>query len=306
MVKWIRNRKGFMIKLIPYALKSFLFGIKFPIGISVDVTNKCNLRCKHCYFFQQNYQKELSEDKLLEKIIEIKKKYPSIIHASWVGGEPLLRKNVVEKGLKFFPFNMIVTNGTIELPKWKDCVFNVSVDGTKKYYEKVRAPKMYDRVKRNANRNDIHINIACVLNKKNYYCIEDLLKEWRKTKVGGVNFDFFTPIKGAGKDLWLNFQERDKVIYKLLELRKKYGNFLMNPKPVLELMLSKNAKRITTNCPVTKAAICLDPMGNRKLPCVIGERADCARCGCVIPFFIESVLIKKQVSSFLITKRGFT
>jgi len=201
LVEWIRNRKGFMIKLIPYALKSFLFGIKFPIGISVDVTNKCNLRCKHYYFFQQNYQKELSEDELLERIIEIKKKYPSIIHSSWVGGEPLLRKNVVEKGLKFFPFNMVVTNGTIELPKWKNCVFNVSVDGTKEYYEKVRAPKMYDKVKRYANRNDIRVNIACVLNKKNYYCIEDLLKEWRKTKVGGVNFDFFTPIKGAGKDL---------------------------------------------------------------------------------------------------------
>ena len=38
---------------------------------------------------------------------------------------------------------MVVTNGSIELPKWKNCVFNISIDGTKEYYEKIRGLKMF-------------------------------------------------------------------------------------------------------------------------------------------------------------------
>jgi len=294
------------IKLGYYFVKNVISGIQFPIGISIDVTNKCNLRCKHCYFFQQNYKEELSDKDLLNKIREIKKKYPSIIHASWVGGEPLLRKKVVEEGLNLFPFNMVVTNGSIDLPEWKNCVFNISVDGTKEYYERIRGLKIYDKVKEHANRNDIHVNIACVLNKKNYHTIEPLLEEWRDTKIGGINFDFYTPIEGINEDLWLDWEERDKIIDQLLDLKKKYGNFILNSKSILRLMRSNNSKKITSNCILPKAVICLDPMGNRKLPCVIGNKADCKRCGCVIPFQIQSVIIKKEIESFLVTKKLFT
>ncbi|MCK5085302.1 radical SAM protein [Candidatus Parcubacteria bacterium] len=294
------------VKLGCYFLKSVLFGTKFPMALSVDVTNKCNLRCKHCYFFQQNHKNELSEEDLLKKVKEIKKKHPSIIHASWVGGEPLLRKNVVEEGIKLFPFNMVVTNGSLELPEWKSCVFNVSVDGTKEYYEEVRGLKIYDKVMEHASRNDIHVNIACVLNKKNYYCIEDLLKEWKKTKIRGINFDFYTPISGIDDNLWLNWQERDMIIEKLIKLKKIYGNFILNSKSILKLMKSDSSKKITSNCVVKKAAVCLDPMGERKLPCVIGNKADCLKCGCIVPFQIESLMVKKQIESFYVTKKLFT
>lgn len=293
-------------KLGYYFIKNILSGSKFPIGISIDVTNRCNLRCKHCYFFQHDYKNELKDEELINNIVKLKKEYPSIIHATWVGGEPLLRKNVVEKGLELFPFNMIVTNGTLDLPKWDNCVFNVSVDGTKGYYEKVRGLNIYDKVKKNADRSDVHVNIACVLNKENYQTIEPLLKEWGNTNIGGINFDFYTPISGIKEDLWLDWGARDKVIDQIIELKKEYGNFILNSKSVLKLMKSENSKGITSKCKLPQAVICLDPMGNRKLPCVIGEKADCSRCGCVIPFQIESVIIRKQVESFFVTKKLFT
>ena len=293
------------IKLGCYFLKGVLSGVKFPLAISIDVTNRCNLRCKHCYFFEQNHENELSESAILDKVREIKKNHPSIIHASWVGGEPLLRKDVVKEGINLFPFNMIVTNGSLELPSWKNCIFNVSVDGTKDYYEEIRGLKIYDKVKEHANRSDINVNIACNLNKKNHHCIEDLLKEWKKTKIKGINFNFYTPIKGIEDDLWLSWEERDEIIKRLLKLRKIYGNFLMNPEPVLKLMLSENSKSITSNCVVRKAAFSIDPMGNRKYPCVIGDKADCSKCGCMVPFFIESVFVRKQIQSLPIIKKGF-
>jgi len=294
------------IQLGYYFLKGIVGDFNFPIGVSFDVTNKCNLRCKHCYFFQQNHQQELDDDDFLKKVNEIKQKYPSIIQASWVGGEPLLRKNIVEKGTKLFPFNMVVTNGSLELPKWKNCVFNISIDGTKEYYEKIRGVGNYEKAKKNANRDDIHVNIACVLNKENYHCVEDLLEEWKQTKIGGVNFDFYTPISGIKDDLWLSWDKRDAIILKLIGLKNKYGNFLLNSKSVLELMLSENSKHETLNCLLPKAIICLDPMGKRKLPCVIGNKADCSKCGCIVAFSIKSIFEKKQIESFLITKKLFS
>lgn len=294
------------LRLEYYILKNLLFGVKYPFGMSIDVTNRCNLNCKHCYFQKQGYKNELGKEELLKKIRETKEKYPNIIHASWVGGEPLLRKDVVFEGMKMFPFNMIVTNGTIELPKWKNCVFNVSVDGTKKYYEKIRGTNKYDIVKQNADRKDIKVNAVCVLSRKNYHCIEEMLHEWSKTSVGGIAFDFFTPIKGIEEGYWLDWKERDKIIENLLELKKDYGNFLLTPEPVLEMMRSENSKSVTKQCIVTKADVCLDPMGNRKLPCVIGEKADCSRCGCIIPFFLESLIVKKQLKTLYAAKRGFT
>jgi Fe-coproporphyrin III synthase len=296
---------GSYLKLSSLFLRNALFGLKYPFLTSIDVTNKCNLRCKHCYFWKQNNDKEFSENELLERLAAMKQMNPQIIHASWVGGEPLLRKEVVAKGLKLFPFNMVVTNGSIELPNWKNCVFNVSVDGTKEYYEKVRG-KIYDLVKKNANRDDISVNVAFTVNRINYPCIEDMLKEWSKTKVRGIIFSFYTPIHGKDDPMVLNWEERDKIIRKIMKLKEKYGKFILNPMPVLNLMLSKNSKKVTANCIVPKAVVCIDPVGKRKLPCVIGKDADCSRCGCVIAPFLNSVVVKKDWRTLSALGRVFT
>lgn len=297
---------GTGLKLGYYFLKNLIFGIKYPFGLSFDVTNKCNLRCKHCYFLEQNHLNELSDEDFIKKVKEIKNRYPTIIFVSWVGGEPLLRKNILNEGMKLFPFNVVVTNGTIELPAWKNCVFNISVDGTEKHYEKIRGRGFYKIVKKHADRNDIKVNIACVLNKNNYECVEDLLDEWKNTKIGGINFDFYTPIKGIKDDLWLDWQLRDKVIDKLVNLKNKYKNFILNSKEVFRMMKSDMAPEITKNCLVPKSVLCLDPLGNKKSPCVIGEKADCLRCGCIASFQAESILKRNKLKSFFITKKLFT
>ncbi len=303
LLSYLKYRKDYEAKVIAkilwWGIKNILFGLKLPLSISVDVTNKCNLRCKHCYFFEQNHQKELSEEDLLKRIREVKRKYPSIIHASWVGGEPLLRKKVVEEGSKLFLINMVVTNGSIDLPKIKNCCFYVSIDGTKKYYEKMRGKGMYDKIKKNVNRDDIPVVIKCVLNKQNHNCIEDMLIEWKKTKVRGIVFDFYTPVKGIKENLWLNPQERDKVIDKLFEMKKKYGDFVTNKEAELKLMKSENAKKITSNCILPEACFCLDPVGKRKLPCVIGSKADCSKCGCIVPFYMEDMTRLYKKKSFI-------
>src|SRR5436189_4842630 len=110
----------------------FVFGLpKFAIG-SIDVTNRCNLRCEHCYFFAEDHdnEKELSIEKWLEKLEAMKAAGHPMMLCTWVGGEPMVRKQLIDVGRHYFKHNTIVTNGTMELPNWPTCTWVISIDGT--------------------------------------------------------------------------------------------------------------------------------------------------------------------------------
>jgi Fe-coproporphyrin III synthase len=289
-----------------FVIQKTFFKVHYPIGFSFDITNQCNLRCKHCYFLYHSAKTELQKSELLDNIKALKKKYPTAIHAAWIGGEPLLRADLLPECTALFPMNMVVTNGTIELPKLAKCIFNVSVDGTKRFYEKIRGADVYDKVKHHANRDDIHVNITCVLNKINSECLDQFVKEWKNTKVQGISFSFYTPQKGNEDDLYLSGAEKDIVIDHILALKKVYGDFILNSKSVLKSMRPANAPNVTQNCASPKAFISIDSRGDIKKPCVMGPTADCTRCGCVVPFEIDSVVNRRHFDSLRIIKKFYT
>jgi MoaA/NifB/PqqE/SkfB family radical SAM enzyme len=253
----------------------------------IDVTYRCNLDCRHCYFRKQGYQTELTTEEWLAKFEALKTDGFPFMICGWIGGEPLLRKDLVEKGRSYFKSNVIFTNGTIELPGWRDVRFSVSVHGTEKYHKAMTATRgdIYRKIKKNVDRPDLDVVIACCLTRLNYPCIEQMLEEWSHTAVKGIAFEFYTPMKTEGDDLWLNWQERDRLIDKLLSLKKTYGDFIWISSRIYRLMKSDMAPQITANCPFSKIGFSFDPMGNPKIPCQLGPLADCSRCGCVLPFF---------------------
>ncbi|NLE01248.1 MAG: radical SAM protein [Fibrobacter sp.] len=293
------------LKSLYFLLKKSFFKVHYPLGISFDITSRCNLRCKHCYFIKQNQHDELTDDQFITKVDQLKKEHPSVMHAGWVGGEPLLRRNLLIECTKKFPLNMIVTNGTFELPSLKNGVFNVSVDGTKEYYEAIRGAKVYDLVKQNANRKDIKVNVACVLNSLNKDCPEKLLKEWKNTHINGISFSFYTPQKGSKDPLYLTGNQRDIIINQLLDLKREYGDFILNSRSVLKLMKSQNSSEITLRCKSPKALLSIDAKGDIKNPCVMGSEIDCSRCGCVVPFEIESVVGRRHFDSMRMVKKFY-
>jgi len=295
-----------LLNTLYFLIRRIFLKVGFPLGISVDITNRCNLRCKHCYFLKQNQSEELCDEEFLLRIQELKKNYPSVIHAAWLGGEPLLRKELLFQCVRLFPINMIVTNGTIELPVIKNGVFNVSVDGTRKYYESIRGTGLYDKVKDNANRNDIRINVACVLNRLNADCVEAFLNEWKNTYIQGISFSFYTPQRGIDDPLYLDGAKKDRVIDRILNLKKEYGDFIINSCSTLKLMKSITSSEITTRCMSPRAFLSIDAKGKIKSPCVMGSDADCLRCGCVVPFEIESVLRRKHLDSILTVTKFYT
>lgn len=263
---------------------------------SIDVTAQCNLRCEHCYFFSydQAKDKELTDEEWLARIEKMQRGPHPYYSCTWVGGEPLLRKGLIEKGRHFFRANRVVTNGTVPLPDWPDVEFHVSVDGTEKYHDEIRGKGVYSRLKANISNPDVShlkIAIACCLNRQNADCVEDLLSEWSMiSPIRHVLFDFFTPIKGVKEDLWLTFEERDQILTKLIRLKKEtYGDFIGGPPMTFTLMKSQNKNvAVGKNCVFVKHGLALDAWGNVKKPCVIGPKADCDRCGCIVPYSVRA------------------
>ena len=126
-----------------------------------------------------------------------------------------------------------------------------TLDGTEQIHDSIRGKGAYAKTKKNIldyvkgpSRNgkpawkDIWITMT--INSLNYSTIEDLITEW-KGIVNEIGFQFHTPFTD-NDPLWLEYGEtRNKVIDKIIELHKKYPDFIMNTDEQLQLMKEPGA-----------------------------------------------------------------
>lgn len=115
-----------------------------PFQISLDITNRCNLRCKHCYNASgENYitaSDELTDQEVLALAADIAIMRP--MNFCFCGGEPLLRKDLLIEATKILKsgsrFVSMVTNGYLVTPSIAQEIvvsgimrIQVSVDGAR-------------------------------------------------------------------------------------------------------------------------------------------------------------------------------
>lgn len=283
IVKTVRNI-GSLTRMIAFGMPTNAVG-------SIDVTKRCNLRCEHCYFFAEEHkERELTVEEWVEKFEAMKAAGDPMLLCTWVGGEPLVRKPLIDVGRKYFKHNTIVTNGTMELPDWTDVTWVISIDGTEEAFAKMRAPDIYQKIKENVLRHpDLRIQISCVLTSLTVDCIEDLIIEWGPLAKGGIIFDFFTPVNKLDESLWLDWPTRDAIIDQLVALKRKYPGVINMLESTLDLMRSKNARKVTDNCLFKEKAFTLGADGVPKGKCMMGDNADCDKCGCVVPFYMATM-----------------
>jgi MoaA/NifB/PqqE/SkfB family radical SAM enzyme len=275
-----------------------LFGISKNSFGSVDVTNQCNLRCDHCYFFEQDQSIQWSLEQWREHFEKMKADGFRFYQCTWVGGEPLLRPEIIELGRSYFKYNTVTTNGSLPLPDWKDVSWYISVDGGRKTHERMRnAPGLYDTIKQTIERSEgLKITIAYCITSENVSEIFESLEEWsRNSKVRNIVFSFFTPVHGLDDSLWLGWDEKDRLLELLIAQKKVYGDFIVNSERALRLMKSDWARSVTDKCPFAEKSFALGPDGIPKEPCMLGPKADCDRCGCVVPFYLKSLTDKKLI-----------
>jgi len=228
-------------------------------------------------------QSELSDKEVIGLVKRMKKKGLKI--AGYVGGEPMLRKELLEKITSLIPLNVIVTNGTLDCSKFKNTVLIVSVDGTETIHDKVRGvPGLYKKIKKDFwNRDDVYLTTT--LTNENKDQIEPLLKDWIGSKIKGMVFDFATPFINEDDSFWISWDERHKILDKLLELKKKYGDFILMSKRNINMLRKEKINAYPKKCACRKFALDFKSDGSLKEKCVLGKKADCSRCGVHIATF---------------------
>ena len=275
--------------------KFALWGIPDDAVSSVDVTNRCNLRCNHCYFFEHEHPENSTLEQWRAFFEQLKSEGFPFFSCTWVGGEPLMRQEIIELGAPYFRSNMVVTNGTIEIPDWPHIHFKVSVDGKEERHNRLRGAKTYQKIKktiRRAAEKNLRIGIATVLTRENESELEEFVEEWKDEPISrGIVIDFYTYMNGQPEAdaLWLTHQERDGVIDRILAIKEKYPNLIEMPTRSLELLRSENCKEVTDNCLANSKMASWDVSGQRKEKCILGPKSDCDRCGCGVPFWLQAV-----------------
>jgi len=272
-----------------------LFNKRSPLYGSADIINVCNLHCEHCYWWLNRKENDdLSLDDW-KKIIEMKFKKNHVFIVTVVGGEPMMRPDVVELFTKEFPKRAcVVTNGTFPIPHLKDIYFYwVSIDGDKKTHNEIRGEGAWEKTRKNvldyvesSDNAWKDIWITMTINSKNYKSVPQVIEDW-KDYSNKIGFQFHTPFM-EGDPLWLPFgKERDRIIDYLIEKQQKeHKDYIINPKDQLEIMKRSWGGKGTTpiDCP-TWAIISLDHKGREKLPCCIGSaetngmKPNCEKCG---------------------------
>jgi sulfatase maturation enzyme AslB (radical SAM superfamily) len=275
-----------------------LFHSKQPMYGSVDVNNVCNLHCTHCYWWLNRKEEQDMTVEDWRKIIRNVLNKQHIFITTLVGGEPTLRPDIIELFCKEMPKRVcVVTNGTFPLKHYGGLYFYwVSMDGAEEVHDRIRGKGSYAKTKKNImdyiagpDHNgkpawkDIWLSMT--INSQNYMTVEGLVEEW-VGKVNKIGLQFHTPFV-KGDPLMLPFGSvRNQVVDTIIQLKKKYSKFIVNPIPQLALMKGNWGGVGTTpvDCP-SWAILSLDHMGKVKQPCCIGSadaksiKPMCEECG---------------------------
>lgn len=273
----------------------------------VNITNKCTLRCKHCFVFRDENpndpKEEMDTETMLGKLFDLQKQY-QINTMLWMGGEPLLRPDVLREGVKIFEKNTITTNGTIDLIEFPGCIYVVSIDGPPDINDAVRGKGSFDKVMKTLSRVPTNfkstVMCQCVVTKANEDRLEELVDILRQTRAEGMTFSFYVPTRNDDSELtWKTLSRRDKAVQETLRLKRKYPDFIWNKRRVLELTLSENAKAVTDNCPSKKYVFPLYLEGNEFVQpfCCYGNDVDCDLCGAWVVFHIAALLESSETEN---------
>jgi sulfatase maturation enzyme AslB (radical SAM superfamily) len=284
-----------------------------PSALSVDVTNLCNLRCKHCFW--DAYDEALpagTNESILDSVKAVLKKFPSITNITWYGGEPLISKKTIallQQGLTFKKNNLVITNGTFPIPEWRENVhFAVSLDGTQEIHDSLRGVGTYNKSKKNilsAIAWGAPLAILYCVNATNIKCIPDFLREWADKRTIGIVFSSYTPLTNKDSELRLSDGQRDTVASLLLKMKKKYGMLIVNTETMIDLLRAEYGTELAQNCPMNvfnnrgrAYAIHLCNDGKVRIPCALGDNANHLECRSVTKLALYAGKVLHERASF--------
>ena len=248
-IGFVNFRNYCLLKVSGYSGKAFYK----PVFVVMDITNKCNLRCKHCSIWSNSPGIAEMSTNQVKRLLDDLKKWLGTFHFGFCGGEPLLRKDLIDiiqfasqKGI----ITSVVSNGVLLDERWAKQLLScnpysvtISLDGiTAQTHDFVRGiPGTFDKataavkhLKDIKNRYDskTRITINTVIMEPN---LDELLGILNWVETNGLEDIWFSPLGqnfGISMDnadwfhksnLWVrNLDKLDQVIDELIR-RKENG-----------------------------------------------------------------------------------
>lgn len=211
------------------------------LPLQIDITNACNLRCKHCYHPHHQNDGAIG----LEDWFNVLDQYETLVknlhfrpYVVICGGEPFLSKHfepVLENLLaRDWDCKLsVLTNGTIVDPrkadllrKFKDVTVQVSLDGPDETsHDSVRGPGTFSRTLKGVRffvENGIAVNLLAILSKRSAPLTGRFFDLARSLNVEGMGF---TRLILEGHAKTLESENADRPLLPL-ELRDAYRTLI--------------------------------------------------------------------------------
>jgi MoaA/NifB/PqqE/SkfB family radical SAM enzyme len=220
-----------------------LRGTRKPLQSVVFITDRCNLRCRHCNVFRQGDEATTAS---LEQVRErLRRCYDAgsrII--DFEGGEPQLWRDedagadintLIEmaRAMGFFSLT-VTTNAQLPITAKSDLIW-ISLDGLEQEHDYQRGSGTFARAMANIDACDHpNLNVNMVVTNHNYNDLAGVAQLVRDhPHLHRLSFSFYMPYEG--RELLCTPKIRNQVIDTALEL-KRTGYPIMNSKAGLRLL----------------------------------------------------------------------
>lgn len=235
---------------IKYVINHQIFKKNTPLICGLVISNRCNLHCRHCRIAKRGI-KDLSFEEAITVLNSFYEEGGRTLYLE--GGEPFIwhdrqyhLEDIVEYSHKLGFFTVIIyTNGTIPIKTSANTVF-ISVDGLQKTHDFLRG-KTFNRIMKNIQESQhpsLYINYT--INSYNKNEIKEFCEYINKiNQIRGVCFYFHTPYYGYD-DLYIEPNERNEILLKLLNYKKKYK--ILNSRTGIKSVLNNDWKRPLDIC----------------------------------------------------------
>ncbi len=271
------------IKQLCYLAKWFIgakfFGQKRPLQSVVFISDRCNLRCKHCNVY--NYDNPIV--KTWEQIRD-ELQYCYDLGSRFVdfeGGEPFIWEDKgkriddlvdLAKSIGFYSCT-ITTNAQRPFVNSKADSIWVSLDGVGKWHESVRGEGTFEKLEKNiASCNHKALSVNMAINTLNYEGVAETIEYAKNSPyIKSISLNFHTPFEGT-EYLALDKQKRSEIIDLILSYKRK-GYPIMNSVVGLKKMRKLDFK---TQCWVTNFIF---SDGTKTPQCIGAEQGVCEDCG---------------------------
>lgn len=258
---------------VKFGIKTILFKRKEPILGTVIVTDKCNLKCRHCSV--NNITAVVHPYQQIRK--EMRQLYDMGVRILffcggetflWKDGEHTLRDLVTEAKKMGFLIVNVVTNGTFPINLPEADLILLSLDGDRERHNAIRGDTyniIMENVKNAASDN---ICFYMAINRINKNTIRDVCIAARDTKnVRAVSFNFHTPYPDT-RELALSKEEKAEccsVISRMMKegapvfnLRSAFTYLIDNsfPTPCHQCVVIENGKVSTCGRCIEVPGLC--------------------------------------------------